>query len=178
MHSTVSSNSKSRSRRASALVTLAAAVGLLLLGSSLALAHTAFFTIWGTGIYIWTGQTDHYNNDFCGPNCPYDYMIPMNAQVYQSGTGDFTWTYLDLPAGNEFTNGAFKGDMYLVGYSGQIATSGAYFCTRVTQAVAYNLEAVLNGGPTGYWQQDSGGGSSSCYLTYGPVQDKQAVQAH
>lgn len=165
-------------RRRSVLTSLALTCALMFVASSPVFAHTAWFTIWATGIDIWTGVTNHYDNaPQCGVNCSYDYMMPMNAEVHQSVAGDFIWEYLDLPAGNVFdgTN-AFKGTMYVVGNQ-QIATSGAYYCTSVTQAAAFNLEALDNGASSGYWTMDSGGGSISCYGTYPAAADRQVVTA-
>jgi len=126
---------------------------------------------------MWTGQVNHYDSDpYCGVQCAYDDMIPTNAEVHQSVLGDFVWMHLDLPAGNVFQGGdAYKGQMYLIGGHGELTRSGALFCVSITRSGGYNIEAIDNTGPQGYWEQDSGGGYS-CYSAYTAV-DKQAVTA-
>lgn len=127
---------------------------------------------------MWTGPVNHYDADpYCGVSCPYDYMIPLNAEVHQSVVGDFVWMYLDIPTGNVFNVAdAYKGQMYLNGAHGELARSGALFCVSVTRSGGYNIEAIANTGTQGFWEQDSGGGSS-CASAYQAV-DKQAVTAH
>jgi hypothetical protein len=155
----------------------AVVAALMVLCAGVGLAHAAGFTIWGIGYDMWTGQINHYNHDpYCGYQCPYDYMLPTNAEVHQSAPGDFVWMYLDMPAGNVFQGGdAYKGDMYLIGGHGELTRSGALHCTSVTVSGGFYLDAVINGGSQGYWEQDNGGGPA-CYSAY-LTTDKQAVTA-
>lgn len=141
-------------------------MALAIVSGGAAEAHSASFNIWAYGIRIWSGPTNHYNNQFFF--LPYDYMMRMNVEVIQHSPGSFYWTAFEVGPGNEFTGPAWHGDMAIIGPSGQrLFASGGFFCSRVTQQLTmYPAYPPYNPGYGGYWEQWSGSGDASCYGSY------------
>lgn len=153
----------------------------LVLTANQSLAHTAWFTIWAWQLEISTGVTNHWQANPYNPYAPYDYMVQMEAFVYQWLQQSFDWKALRTPGGWEAGGGiyGFKGDSWIIASQwGQVHYTSAFFCRSVLSNDAVYIN-VANPTPSGHWELDSGAGDlpSSCYTAYRTTHN-QAVQTN
>ncbi len=156
-------------KRSLRVITLVAVFGLSLSFGRVAAGHTVNFHIWGYNVDLWAGAQNHYHNQWELQTVPWDYVLPIDAQVREEAAGSFYWQVLKTGPGTEL-NGLYsiKGSLWIWNQSGaQLWTSSAFECDPISYSgQLFPSPRVYNSMSQGAYEQWSGSGGSSSYTCY------------